>query len=119
VSDGQHLHYFITCVGAVPVFSLSCTHKTHFDAKTLGERRQDYEVVWPRSSADETEDQDGEFYTFAMSFLGAIKYTVRVELHDDNHARVGGDNGVVLDADYESDNAANDFFQTWKVRTKG
>src|SRR5438046_2592953 len=53
VNEGQHLHYFVTAKGARPVFSLSCTHKTHFDAAGLGPPKQDYEVIWPRDSADE------------------------------------------------------------------
>jgi hypothetical protein len=118
VNEGQHLHYFITCEGATPVFSLSCTHKTHFEARTLELARRNYEVVWPRSSADETPDQDGEFYTFSMSFLAAMKYTVRVELHDDTHTIVGDADGIVLDGDYESDSPTESYFETWKVFTK-
>ena len=54
VNEGQHLHYFVTVEGATPVFSLACTHKKHFDAASLGAPRKNYEVIWERTSADET-----------------------------------------------------------------
>ncbi|HEV7474398.1 MAG TPA: hypothetical protein VGN90_10140 [Pyrinomonadaceae bacterium] len=98
VNEGQHLHYFITVVGSKPLFSLVCEHKkVHFDAVSLGKARQNYEVEWQRDSAD-APGQDGDTYTFGMSFGGADQYTLRVELHDANHELV--DDGVIVDADY-------------------
>jgi len=116
VNDGQHLHYFVTVEGAAPVFSLSCKHKTHFNAMSLGPPKKHYEVVWPKSAADEEPSQDGEAYAFSMSFAAALKYTLVVELHDNNHNRVG--DGVIVDADYESDNPLISCNETWVVRTK-
>jgi hypothetical protein len=116
VNAGQHLHYFVTVDGARPVFSLSCTHKTHFDASGLGPPKKNYEVIWERNSADEGPTSDGEFYTFSMSFLAALKYTLRVEVHDSSHAVVG--DGVVVDADYESENSLTSCNEAWKIRTK-
>jgi hypothetical protein len=116
VREGQHLHYFVTVEGSKPLFSLSCTHKTHFNAGSLGPPAKNYEVVWQRSDADETANQDGEVYTFSMAFAAALKYTLRVELHDDQH-RVVTD-GVIVDADYESDDPSVSCNEAWVVRTK-
>lgn len=118
VNDGQHLHYFVTVEGETPVFSLSCTHKTHFSADKLGPPKKNYEVIWPRSEADEDPGQDGENYTFSMSFADAVKYTLRVELHDAGHNLVGGNDGIVVDADYESDDSLIRCNESWRVRTK-
>lgn len=98
VNEGQHLHYFITVEGSKPIFTLACEDKEHFNADELGERRKEYDVVWERSSADQPSGV-ADTYTFAMSFAGADKYTLRVVLHDDNHKPVG--DGVIIDADYE------------------
>lgn len=116
VNDGQHLHYFVTAEGSKPVFSLSCTHKTHFDAGGLGPPKKNYEVIWERSSADEGPNDDGEFYAFSMSFVATLKYTLRVELHDGSHNVVG--DGVIVDADYESDDSEMSCNEAWVVRTK-
>lgn len=116
VNEGQHLHYFVSAKGARPVFSLSCTHKTHFDAAGLGPPKQDYEVIWPRGSADEGPNDDGDEYAFAMSFIGALKYTLRVELHDAGHTIVG--DGIIVDGDYESEDPEMSCFEAWTVRTK-
>lgn len=117
VNEGQHLHYFITAKGSQPIFGLTCAHdKTHFDAASLGPPKENYEVIWQRSSADEGANDDGDQYTFAMSFLGILKYTLRVELHDASHT-ISGD-GVIVDADYESDDSELSCFESWKVRTK-
>jgi hypothetical protein len=116
VNEGQHLHYFVTVEGSKPVFSLSCTHKTHFNASGLGPPRKKYEVVWERASADEEPNQDGEAYAFSMSFAAAVKYTLLVVLHDASHNVVG--DGVIVDADYESDNPLMSCNEAWVVRTK-
>jgi hypothetical protein len=116
VGNGQHLHYFITVQGDTPVFSLSCRHKTHFNAKTLGARKKNYEVIWPGTSGDEEPAQDGEAYSFSMSFAAALKYTLRLELHDSNHQLVG--DGLIIDADYESENALALCNEAFIVRTK-
>lgn len=115
VGEGQHLHYLITVEGARPVFNLTCKHKTHFAADTLGEISQEYDVVWPSSSGDDT-SEDGEDYTFSMAFIGALKYTVKVVLHDASHEPVG-QKAVVLDADYESENPELAYHQGWVVHT--
>src|SRR2546421_10407902 len=114
VNEGQHLHYFVIVEGATPVFSLACTHKKHFDAASLGAPRKNYEVIWERTSADET--GDGDDYTFAMSFIAALKYTLKVVLHNASHEVVG--DGVVVDADYESEDPEMSCFEAWTVRTK-
>jgi len=116
VNNGQHLHYFITVDGSKPVFSLSCKHKTHFDADDLGPPKKNYEVIWERTSADEGPNDDGEFYTFSMSFIGALKYTLLVALHDGGHNVV--EDGVIVDADYESDDPEMSCNEAWRVRTK-
>jgi hypothetical protein len=116
VQDGQHLHYFVTVSGATPVFSLSCKHKTHFSADDLGEPKQNYEVIWPRSSADEEPTEDGESYAFSMAFAAALKYTLRVELHDDAHNSVG--DGVIVDADYESEDPLASCNEAFTIYTK-
>ena len=116
VNAGQHLHYFVTVQGAQPVFSLSCRHKTHFNAGDLGPPKKNYEVVWPRSAADEEPAQDGEAYAFSMSFVAALKYTLRLELHDGSHKRVGA--GLIVDADYESENPIALCNEAFIVRTK-
>ena len=116
VNEGQHLHYFVTAQGSKPVFSLSCTHHTHFDAAGLGPPKQNYEVIWQRDSADEGPNDDGEDYSFAMSFIAILKYTLRVEVHDAAHNLVG--DGVVVDADYESEDPEMSCFESWVVRTK-
>jgi hypothetical protein len=116
VSDGQHLHYFVTARGETPAFTLACGHKVHFNAAELGPPRMEYDVIWPKSAADEEAGQDGEDYTFAMSFVDALKYTLRVELHNAAHQRVG--DGVIVDADYESENAEALCNESFVVRTK-
>ena len=116
VGNGEHLHYFITTDASTPIFSLSCKHKTHFNAKTLGVAKKKYEVIWPRTSADEEPAQDGEAYSFSMSFASALKYTLRLELHDSNHQPAG--DGLIIDADYESDNISALCNEAFIVRTK-
>lgn len=116
VNKGQHLHYSITAQGAQPVFSLACRHKVHFTAGDLGPPKKNYEVVWPRTSADEEAGQDGEAYAFSMSFVAALKYTLKVELHDGSHKRVGA--GLIIDADYESENPLALCNEAFIVRTK-
>ena len=111
LSEGQHLHYFVTVEGARPVFSLACTHKTHFDAASLGAPQKNYEVIWERTSADSNDDD----YTFAMSFIAALKYTLRVVVPDADHNVVG--DGVIVDADYESEDPEMSCFEGWVVRT--
>ena len=114
VDDGQHLHYFVTAEGSKPLFSLACRHKKHFNAADLGPPKKNYEVVWPRTSADDS-SPEGEDYTFSMSFVAALKYTLVVELHDAAHTRVGV--GVVVDADYESENPASLCNESFVIRT--
>lgn len=117
VNDGQHLHYFVTVDGSAPVFSVSCLHKTHFEATRLGPPRKKYEMIWERTSADVGPGDDGDDYSFAMSFIAALKYTLRVELHDTAHDIVGGEDGIVVDADYESEDPEMSCFESWVVRT--
>lgn len=112
VNEGQHLHYFVTVKGSRPLFSLACEHKPHFDSKELGPSRQEYDIVWPRSSADAA---GPDTYTFAMSFAGTDQYTLRVELHDANHQRV--DDGVIVDADYDGTPASILCNESFVVRT--
>ena len=116
VAAGQHLHYFVTVAGQRGVFTLSCAHKTHFRASDFGPPKQNYDIVWERSQADEGPNDDGDDYTFSMSFITALMYTVVVELHDAAHDIVG--DGLVLDADYESDNSEMFCNESWVVRTK-
>ncbi len=116
MQDGQHLHYFVTVDGATPVFSLSCRHKTHFSADDLGPPVKNYEKIWQKSDADEEAGQDGESYAFTTAFAAALKYTLRVELHDAAHTRVG--DGVIVDADYESDNPLVSCNEAFVIRTK-
>jgi hypothetical protein len=115
VDSGQHLHYTISVDGAEPVFNLACQHKIHFADDTLG-LHKNYDVVWPSSSGDD-HSEDGEDYTFSMAFISALKYTIRVELHDADHNLVGDDDGIVLDADYESENPNLSYHQGWVVHT--
>jgi hypothetical protein len=114
VKDGQHLHYFISAAGSTPIFVLACEHKTHFDSKELGPPRKLYDVVWQRSSAD-APGADGDTYTFAMSFAGVDKYTLRVELHNANHLLV--DDRVIVDADYDGSPASTLCNESFVVRT--
>ncbi|MDQ2975563.1 MAG: hypothetical protein M3R69_09155 [Acidobacteriota bacterium] len=117
VREGQHLHYVVTVDGSRPVFSVSCLHKTHFEASRLGPPKKQYEMIWERSDADAGPGDDGDDYSFAMSFIAALKYTVRVELHDADHNLVGEEDGIVLDADYESEDPEMSCFESWVVRT--
>jgi hypothetical protein len=114
IDEGQHLHYFITVEGSAPIFTLACEHKPHFAANELGPPRQNYDIVWPRSSADEP-GQDGDTYTFGMSFAGADMYTLRVELHNEDHELVGDE--VIVDADYAGTPAATQCNESFVVRT--
>ena len=98
------------------MFTLACRHKKHFNATDLGPPKKQYDVVWPRSSADEEPGQDGEDYTFSMSFAAALKYTLKVELHDAAHNSVAP--GVIVDADYESENPVALCNEAWVIRTK-
>lgn len=116
INAGEHLHYFVTVEGATPVFALSCTHKTHFKASDLGPPKQNYDIVWPGSAADEGPNDDGDDYTFSMSFIASLKYTLQVELHDNDHNRVGA--GLIVDADYESEDPERSCNEGWVVRTK-
>jgi len=116
MKEGQHLHYFITAEGSTPVFSLSCRHKTHFSADDLGPPQKNYEFIWPITSADEEPGDDGESYAFSMAFAAALKYTLRVELHDANHNQM--EPGVIVDADYESDDPLVSCNEAFVIRTK-
>jgi len=116
VDEGQHLHFSVTVDGSRPIFSLACRHKKHVNASDLGQPKKNYDFTWERKSADEDAGQDGEDYTLSMSFTAALKYTVSVELHDSAHNRTGV--GVVVDADYESENPLASCNEAWVIHTK-
>ena len=50
-----------------------------------------------------------------MEFIASLKYTLRVELHDAEHNQV--DAGVIVDADYESEDPEMSCNEGWVVRT--
>lgn len=116
VAPNQHLHYFVRVEGATPTFTVTCMHKVHFRASDFGPPRQDYDFVWPASAADEEPNDDGDNYAFSVGFIAALKYSLRVELHDEDHNMVGA--GLIVDADFESENPEASCNLGWVVRTK-
>jgi len=112
VSANEHLHYFITVLGATPLFSLSCEHKTLWSAQNLGPPAMNYDRIWPLlpTEADSNDDE----YVFMVLFFAATKYTLRLERHDANHQVLE----VVEDIDYESNFHGDKFREFFTVTTQ-
>jgi hypothetical protein len=115
----EHLHYFITVSGSRGIFTLSCEHRDFvWRSSDFGPPKKNYDIVWPRTAADEDGSDDG--YTFSMAFAAALKYTLRIEHHDSSHNLVKSSlvpTGVMKDIDYESEEAEEDFFEGYTVKT--
>jgi hypothetical protein len=100
VKAGQHIHYCLTVSGATPIFTFVCEHKPRLSAEDFGPPKQTYEWDW-RFPADA--DAPDDTYVVAMSFLTALKYTLRAEL------RTANDNMLSLLKDFDAEsNDAHD-----------
>jgi len=123
VNANQHIHYFLHASGAKPVFNHACQHQ---DKPLLNERsfadhpKADYEWVLRRSAAepvpglghdvlaiDMDADQDND--AVSMSYIAVDEYTLRVELHDQNHHNAR----MLSDIDYERDEVGD--FVTFEI----
>lgn len=112
LSANEHLHYFVTAMGATPIFSLACQHKTLWSEQTFGAPAMNYDRVWPFNTgeADATRDE----YAFIVSFAAATKYTLRLERHDASHQLLE----VMEDIDYESNDHSDQFREFYTVKTQ-
>lgn len=109
LTNGEHLNYKLTALGAVPVFNLSCEHRTLFSETDFGPPKMNYEREWPKAPSEK--DSDDDVYVFSLSFFKATKYTLVVERHDATHKVLE----VLKDIDYESDDPADAFRETLRV----
>ena len=57
LSTGEHLNYKLTALGAVPVFNLSCEHRTLWSEKDFGPPRMTYQRAWPTTPAEKDADE--------------------------------------------------------------
>lgn len=81
IKAGQHIHYSLTVSGAMPIFTFACRHKARLSAEDFGPPRKTYEWDWQfPADSDSSEASDEDRYVVEMSFLTALKYTLRAEL---------------------------------------
>lgn len=111
VKAGQHLHYFLHALGAVPIFNHACKHGVLLkETDFAGHPKMGYEWVLQRAPSEPVAglgpdvrainmDADQDDHGVAMSYLTAVGYTLRIEHHDSNHGRIL----MLSDADYEKD----------------
>lgn len=109
LTDGEHLNYKLTALGAVPVFNLSCEHRTLFSETDFGAPRMNYEREWPKTPSEK--DSDDDVYVFSLSFFKATNYTLVVERHDKNHKVLE----VLKDIDYASNDPGDAFREPLRV----
>lgn len=109
LTNGEHLNYKLTALGAVPVFNLSCEHRTLFSETDFGPPKMNYEREWPQAPAEK--DSDDDVYVFSISFLKATKYTLVVARHDKDHKVLE----VLKDIDYQSNDPADAFREPLRV----
>lgn len=103
LNAGEHLHYFLTALGAQPVFNHVCNHRTVTEASNFpGHPKMNYE--WTLSHGEL--DALGEDYTVTMSYFVALQYTLRIEHHRANHSLIE----IASDKDYAG--SQNDDFDT-------
>lgn len=108
----EHLHYFIEAKGAIPIFNLSCEHRTLWSEKDFGPPVMNYERTWPLTAAEV--DAPEEDYGVSFSFFAATDYTLRVERHHASHKVLT----VVKDIDYSSTDSRDSFIEGFRVRVK-
>jgi hypothetical protein len=102
VKAGQQIQYSLTVQGEIPIFAFACTHKTWLTDQSFPGPQRQYSWAWKfPADADDTDD----VYVVEMSFLTALKYTLRAELQTAN----GNMLSVIKDLDAES-NDSNDKF---------
>lgn len=109
LTKGEHLNYKLTALGAVPVFNLSCEHRTLFSETDFGPPKMNYEREWPKDPKEK--DADDDVYVFSLSFLKTTNYTLVVERHDAAHKVLE----VLKDIDYESNDPADAFREGLRV----
>lgn len=99
IRAGQQINYVLTVAGATPIFTFACEDKARKSAEDFpGHPKQTYEWSWTYpADADKADD----VYVVEMSFLTALKYTLRAELRTAN----GNMLDVIKDLDAESDDA--------------
>jgi hypothetical protein len=98
VKAGQQIQYTLTVQGEIPVFTFACTHKDRLTEESFPQPQQKYSWTWKYPA-----DADGadDVYVVQMSFLTALKYTLRAELQTAN----GNLLSVIKDLDAESDDS--------------
>jgi hypothetical protein len=92
---GEHLAYKVTVQGGMPSFVFTCQHQNQTPItsadKFQGHPKQVYTwKLWKTLPANAsatdfaTDTIPLDSFTVSMSFLGAIAYTLQIELHDQN-----------------------------------
>jgi hypothetical protein len=94
-SAGEHLAYKVTVQGGMPDFVFTCQHQNQVPItsadKFQGHPKQVYAwKLWktlpanPGATDFATDTIPLDTFTVAMSFLGAVAYTLQIELRDGN-----------------------------------
>lgn len=94
-TSGEHLAYQATVQGGMPNFVFTCQHQNQVPITSAdrfqGHPKQVYAwKLWktlPPNAAPtdfRTDTTPTDVFGVGMSFIGAIEYTLRVELHDGN-----------------------------------
>jgi len=110
LDQGQYLFFRMTAQGAEPIFTFACKHRARLSASQFsGHPKQVYEWTWGRGS--NTADAADDMYVVSMLFITAIKYTLRVELRDENDQVLN----LIKDIDYESQEPTDHFTETLRI----
>ena len=102
VKAGQHIQYSLIVQGEIPIFAFACTHKARLSDKDFPGPQQKYSWTWNYPA-----DADGadDVYVVEMSFLTALKYTLRAEVQTAN----GNVLSVIKDLDAESNDSNDEY----------
>ncbi|HZI85250.1 MAG TPA: hypothetical protein VFD48_00340 [Pyrinomonadaceae bacterium] len=112
VSNGEYLHFNLTVKGAEPIFSFVCKHRVRLSERDFDSHpKQVYAWTW--SKGQNEADAADDTYGVIMSFIAAVRYTLRVEHRDRDDNLIN----LLKDIDYESQHAADSFTETIRVFT--
>lgn len=108
LTGGEFLSYKVSVQGPVPDFTFSCSHRSRFSASELpGHPKDVYEWDWKQDDKDGDDDE----YGLLMSFTGATKYTLVVQVRSSS----GAVRKTVKDVDYESSEPKDSFLASLLV----
>jgi hypothetical protein len=120
LTNREFLSYKLTVSGASPIFTFACKHSARLSEHEFnGHPKQVYEWTWGRPTAvsadipNTASDAPDDTYVVAMSFLGAIKYTLLVE-HRDQHNQLIR---KLKDLDFESQAPEDNFTESLRLFT--